>query len=80
MTRQGQRKADGTRGQGSLTITRVTAEDVMTSPAVTVSPDQMLSDAIALMGRQHINSLVVVENNTISGIIKRDDIIKEVAK
>jgi CBS domain-containing protein len=52
----------------------------MMSPAVTVSPDQTLSDAIALMGRQHINSLVVVENNTISGIIKRDDIIKEVAK
>ena len=80
VTRQGQRKADGTRGQGSLTVTRVTAEDVMTSPAVTVSPDQMLPDAIASMGRQHINSLVVVENNTISGIIKRDDIIKEVAK
>jgi predicted transcriptional regulator len=32
------------------------------------------------MKREQINSLVVVENNTISGIIKRDDIIREVAK
>jgi predicted transcriptional regulator len=33
-----------------------------------------------MMGRHHVNSLVVMDNGTISGIVKRDDIIKEVAK
>ncbi len=78
--RQGQKRADGTGGQVSLAANRVTAEDVMTSPVITVSPDETLARAIALMQREHRNSLVVVENNTISGILKRDDIIKEVAK
>jgi CBS domain-containing protein len=77
VARQGQNR---TGGQVSLAEKRVTAETVMTSPVITVSPDETLARAIALMGREHKNSLVVVENNTISGIIKRDDIIKEVAK
>jgi len=80
VARQGQKRADGTGGQVSAAANRVTAEDVMTSPVITVSPDETLAGAIALMGREHRNSLVVMENNTISGIIKRDDIIKEVAK
>jgi predicted transcriptional regulator len=32
------------------------------------------------MNRHQINSLVVVEKSDIAGIIKRDDIIREVAK
>ena len=67
-------------GQVSLSGEHVTAEDVMTKPVTTITPDCPLTDAIALMGRLHINSLVVMENKTISGILKRDDIIKEVAK
>jgi predicted transcriptional regulator len=39
-----------------------------------------LQDAIALMEKHHVNSLVVMEDDTVTGIIKRDDIIKEVAK
>jgi CBS domain-containing protein len=73
-------KANGARGQSSLMVAMVTAEDVMTSPVITVRATTPLPDAIALMGRHHVNSLVVMENGTISGIIKRDDIIKEVAK
>ena len=80
VARQGQNRTDATGGQGSLAEKRVTAETVMTSPVITVSPDETLARAIALMGREHKNSLVVIENNTILGIIKRDDIIKEVAK
>ena len=52
----------------------------MTSPVITVPVTSMLPDALELMRKNHINSLVVMENGTISGIIKRDDIIKEVAK
>lgn len=72
--------ANGTRGQSSLMVASVTAEDVMTSPVVTVPAATPLPEAIALMDRHHVNSLVVMEKNTISGILKRDDIIKEVAK
>ena len=71
---------NGTRGQSSLMVASVTAEDVMTSPVVTVPVATSLPEAITLMDRHHVNSLVVMEKNTISGILKRDDIIKEVAK
>jgi CBS domain-containing protein len=56
------------------------AEDVMSSPVITTGPDVPLAEAVAEMEKQHINSLVVVENGSIMGILKRDDIIKEVAK
>ena len=73
-------KACGPGEQGLMAIPTVTAEDLMTSPVITVPVDTPLPDAIALMERHHVNSLVVMEDKTISGIIKRDDIIKEVAK
>jgi CBS domain-containing protein len=73
-------KADGARGTSSLMVASVIAEDVMTSPVIMVPATTLLPDAIAMMDRHHVNSLVVMENSTISGIIKRDDIIKEVAK
>jgi len=74
------RTADGAGGQGLLAVASVTAGDVMTSPVITTGPETSLPDAIALMGKHHVNSLVVMEHDTVSGIIKRDDIIKEVAK
>jgi CBS domain-containing protein len=58
----------------------IIAEDVMSHPAVTIGPDEWVSDAVAKMRKHHVNSLIVVENNDILGIIKRDDIIREVAK
>lgn len=72
--------ADGPGGQSLMVIPPVSAEDLMTSPVITVPAEIPLPDAIALMERHHVNSLVVMEESTISGIIKRDDIIKEVAK
>jgi CBS domain-containing protein len=52
----------------------------MTSPVVTIPADTPLTDAIVQMERHHVNSLVVMEESTIVGILKRDDIITEVAK
>lgn len=72
--------AQGRSGQALLSVASVTAEDVMTSPVITVPAGTDLQEAIAMMGRHHVNSLVVMEDGTISGIVKRDDIIKEVAK
>ncbi|MFY9750659.1 MAG: CBS domain-containing protein [Methanoregula sp.] len=58
----------------------VTAGDMMTSPAITIAPVSTLQLAIGLMHSEQVNNLVVVEHNTLVGILKRDDIIKEVAK
>jgi len=73
-------RADGMSGQSLRSVGSVVAEDVMTSPVITVPIKTLLPDALELMRKNHVNSLVVIENDTISGIIKRDDIIKEVAK
>ena len=72
--------ADGIREPALMAVASVTAGDVMTSPVITVSPGTRIPDAIVLMEKHHVNSLVVMENGTVTGIIKRDDIIKEVAK
>jgi CBS domain-containing protein len=58
----------------------VIAEDVMSHPAITIGPGAPLSDAVAKMKEHHVNSLVVVENNNVQGILKRDNILQEVAK
>ena len=58
----------------------VIAEDVMSHPVITIGPGAVLSEAVAKMKEHHVNSLVVVENSNILGIIKRDNIIQEVAK
>lgn len=72
--------ASGKAGQTLMVIPAVAAEDLMTSPVITVDADTILPDAIALMEKHHVNSLVVMDKSTIAGILKRDDIIKEVAK
>lgn len=56
------------------------AEDIMSRPVITVSPDASLQDAVGLMLDHQINSLVVVKDGDIRDMLKRDDIIKEVAK
>jgi len=58
----------------------VTAGDVMTSPVITVAPERSLPYAVELMQKEQVNNLVVVEHDALVGIIRRDDIIKEVAK
>ena len=70
----------GVRGGGLLFLAPVIAEDIMTSPVITTPPDTPVNRAVSTMNRHQINSLVVVENSDIAGIIKRDDIIREVAK
>jgi len=56
------------------------AEDIMSRPVITVLPDASLQDAVGLMLEHQINSLVVVEDRDIRGLLKRDDIIKVVAR
>lgn len=49
--------------------------DVMSTPAVTVSAEATLHDAIEVMLRNRVGSAVVVDNG-IAGIITRSDILR----
>jgi len=63
-------------------VTEVSAitEDVMSRPVITIAPDAQISEVVTLMNEHSINSVVVAIDNDLKGIVKRDDIIKEVAK
>jgi len=52
----------------------------MTGPVVTIGTENRVGEAVLAMREKHVSSLVVVEGDEIKGILKRDDIIKEVAK
>ena len=73
-------EAAGTKLDRYVFKVSVIAEDVMSHPVVTIGAGARVADAVASMKKHRVNSLVVVENDEIKGIIKRDDIIREVAK
>lgn len=77
-----QRRETGNRAGGPalMAVAAVTAEDVMTSPVLTIGEEAPVPEALERMRNHHVNSLVVMKNGTVTGIIRRDDIIKEVAK
>ncbi|MFG2295851.1 CBS domain-containing protein [Streptomyces sp. NPDC048603] len=53
------------------------AEDLMTTPAVTIRPDATLPQAARLMAGRHIKRLPVVDaNGTLRGIVSRTDLLK----
>ncbi len=56
------------------------AEDLMTRPVVTITSDTPLNTAVRQMLENHINSVVVVDGKEVKGIVKRDDILQELAK
>ncbi len=74
------RSACGMPAEGVLKVPPVTAEDIMTSPVFTTTSETVTGRAVSSMNTHHINSLVVVDGKDIIGIVKRDDIIREVAK
>ncbi|MFF5924248.1 CBS domain-containing protein [Streptomyces flavochromogenes] len=66
------RRLDATAKAGSRR-----AEDLMTSPAVSVAPEASLPQAARLMASHHVKRLPVVgTNGTIQGIVSRSDLLK----
>jgi CBS domain-containing protein len=53
-----------------------TVEGIMTSPAITVTPDQQIMGALSLMTRRRIRHLPVVEGERIVGIVSIGDLVK----
>jgi CBS domain-containing protein len=56
------------------------AEDIMSRPVITVGKEEQVTAVVALMRENHIHSVVVMDGANLAGIVKRDDIIREVAK
>lgn len=53
-----------------------TAEDAMTSPPITVSPAQDVTEAARLMTAKHVNRLPVVDGSRLVGIVTRADLVR----
>lgn len=60
---------------GSAALDRL-MDDVMTSPAVTVSPDTGVMAALSLMTRRRIRHLPVVDGTRLVGFISIGDLVK----
>jgi CBS-domain-containing membrane protein len=53
-----------------------TAGDAMTSPAITVAPNDDVTEAARLMTSKHVNRLPVVEGAHLVGIVTRADLVR----
>lgn len=61
---------------GELTAGELTAGDLMTKPAVTTSPGELVSDAARLMSSRKLRRLPVVDGHgRLAGIISRADVL-----
>ncbi|MFD8575271.1 CBS domain-containing protein [Streptomyces virginiae] len=55
----------------------VLAEELMSSPAVTVHPDATLAEAARIMARRHVKRLPVVNGvGMLEGVVSRSDLLK----
>jgi len=54
----------------------LTARDLMTAPALSISPDTPVGDAARLMEERSINRLPVVENDRVVGMVTRSDMVR----
>ena len=57
-------------------LASMTAQDVMTSPAITVFPADTLNHAARVMHRRRIGRLPVVDDGQLVGIVSRGDLLR----
>lgn len=57
-------------------VTARTAGEAMSSPAVTIPPTSSLQQAAAIMTREAVNRLPVVEQGRLVGIVSRADLVR----
>jgi CBS domain-containing protein len=50
--------------------------DVMTSPAITISPDMPVLSALSLMTKRRIRHLPVIENDSLVALVSIGDLVK----
>jgi CBS domain-containing protein len=51
-------------------------KEIMTSPAIFVTPEQTVEDSMRIMTDKHIRHLPVVENGKILGVVSIGDLVK----
>jgi len=51
-------------------------KEIMTSPAIYVTPDQTVEDGMRVMTDKHIRHLPIVENGVILGVVSIGDLVK----
>jgi len=61
--------------EGAAALDRKVA-DVMTAPAVTVSPDTAIMAGLSMMTRRRIRHLPVVDGNEVIGFVSIGDLVK----
>jgi CBS domain-containing protein len=57
----------------------VTAEEIMTKPAITITPDTHIDDLSDLIVERRLNPIPVVEDERLVGIVSRSDIVRLMA-
>ncbi len=60
---------------GDVHLERLTAKDVMSTPLITIGPDETLLKAAREMCRLNIRRLIVMHNNRLAGIISSKDLL-----
>ena len=63
--------------QSNTDVTRLKASDILSKNPLTVSSDELVSDALDLMRSRNITQLLVVDNGVYMGVIHLHDILKE---
>ncbi|NPA90022.1 MAG: CBS domain-containing protein [Chloroflexi bacterium] len=58
-------------------LSRYKARDVMTPEVISVSPDDLIEDAIRIMLEHHIHRVFVVQDGRAVGVLSTTDIIRE---
>ncbi len=58
-------------------LEKYTAKDVMTPKVISVSPDDLIEDAIKIMLEHHIHRVFVVKDGRAVGVLSTTDIIRE---
>ncbi|MFG2123660.1 CBS domain-containing protein [Streptomyces sp. NPDC048710] len=74
----GPTRSDRTRHRSALAKAEaLTAEELMSAPAVTVRPDVTLAQAARIMAKEHVKRLPVVDDeDRLSGVVSRGDLLK----
>ncbi|HEY5637254.1 MAG TPA: CBS domain-containing protein [Burkholderiales bacterium] len=68
--------SDDARAQDFVKTHGLHARDVMSTPAISVSPDASLGDIVRLLERRRIKRVLVIERGALVGIVSRTDLLR----
>ena len=66
-------------GRQKHRLDELLVEDVMKTPVIWTEPGMAVSDAAKIMMKRNVGALVLIENDTIVGIVTRTDLLKTIS-